>query len=123
LKNEDAASKKQLLEQCIKDVVVKYGGLNEDTNIEGYSSYEDSNAEINTPGDSEDDDIRGNKYKVSVPVINDQTDWKKFNWVVGIRFRTRAAFKEAVRKYVVSNGRNLYVSVSDISSVWRMVGK
>ncbi|KAK9079880.1 hypothetical protein SSX86_001553 [Deinandra increscens subsp. villosa] len=79
----------------------------------GYSSYEDSDAEINSPGDSEEDDIRGNKYKLNVPIVTDETDWSKWDWIVGTRFPTRAAFKEAVRRYAVNNGRNLRISVSN----------
>ncbi|KAK9075525.1 hypothetical protein SSX86_003849 [Deinandra increscens subsp. villosa] len=82
--------------------------------------YEDSDGDINTPGESEDDDIRGKKYKIDVPVVNDQTDWKSFKWVAGIRFPTRDAFKESVRAYAVENGRNLIIFISDNSRQGRV---
>ncbi|KAK9067585.1 hypothetical protein SSX86_011696 [Deinandra increscens subsp. villosa] len=79
----------------------------------GYSSYEDSDADVNSPGESDDDDIRGNKYKVKVPIVTDTTNWSKWQWVPGTRFATRDAFREAVRRYAVTNGRNLKISVSN----------
>ncbi|KAK9077857.1 hypothetical protein SSX86_006195 [Deinandra increscens subsp. villosa] len=80
---------------------------------ENYSSYEDSDGDVNSPGDSEDDDIRGRKYKIEVPVVTDQTDWSKWKWIVGTRFPTRDDFKHAVRMYAVANGRDLSVFISD----------
>lgn len=102
---EDAKSNQKLLEECLKQSV--------DEVKEAYSSYEDSDADVHSPGESEDDNIRGNKYKEFVPVVNEQTNWFKFKWVVGIKFPTRDAFKDSVRKYAISNGRNVYIATSN----------
>jgi hypothetical protein len=120
---EDVVSKQVLFEECLKVGDEQQGDLLDlpwkdpvdkgNSHTESYSSYEDSDGEVNTPGESEDDDIRGRKYKEQVPHINDQTDWKKFIWVVGIRFPSRDAFKSAVRMFAVANGRNLYIARSD----------
>ncbi|KAJ0714522.1 hypothetical protein HanPI659440_Chr13g0490441 [Helianthus annuus] len=69
-KNEVAATKK-LVEKCIRPNEKK-GKLHESNDarcahIEGYSSYEESDGDIATPGDSEDDDVRGKKYKETAP--------------------------------------------------------
>ncbi|KAK1424070.1 hypothetical protein QVD17_19382 [Tagetes erecta] len=65
--------------------------------------YDDSEGDVRTPGESEDDDILGKKNSANVPVVNEHTYWNKFIWVVGTRFPTRDAFKDAVKKYVVAH--------------------
>ncbi|XP_021993413.1 uncharacterized protein LOC110890146 [Helianthus annuus] len=78
-----------------------------------HSSYEDSEGEVNSPGESEDDDILGKKHKVNVPVTTECTDWTKWEWVPGTRFVSREAFKAATKLYAVANGRDLKISISD----------
>ncbi|XP_022023867.1 uncharacterized protein LOC110924138 [Helianthus annuus] len=72
-KDEVAATKK-LVEECIKpnEKEVKLHESNDVgyAHIEGYSSYEESDGDIATPGDSEDDDVRGKKYKETAPSLN-----------------------------------------------------
>ncbi|XP_021990818.1 uncharacterized protein LOC110887548 [Helianthus annuus] len=79
--------------------------------------------DILTPGESEDDNIRGKKYKEAAPSITEHTNWKKFIWKVGTRFASRDAFKEAVRRYSVTIGRNLYLAKSETGNCGRIVVK
>ncbi|KAK9078352.1 hypothetical protein SSX86_002409 [Deinandra increscens subsp. villosa] len=65
---------------------------------EGYNSYEESNADINSPGESEDDDIREKKYNLDVPIVTEHTDWSRWSYVVSTTFSIRYAFKEVVRR-------------------------
>ncbi|KAK1431469.1 hypothetical protein QVD17_07928 [Tagetes erecta] len=122
VKQADAESTQKVLEECLNKFVGP--GLTEieteAQGIEAHSSYEDSDGDVNTPGESEDDDILGKKYKEIVPVVNEQTNWKKFKWVVGTRFPTRESVKEAVRKYAVATGRDLTISVGDKSRQGRV---
>ena len=103
----------KLLQLCLhaNDIEVQETG-NKQT-VDGHSSYEDSEGDVKTPGDSSDDDFLGKKYSPSVPVVTDHTDWTKCTWVVGTRFPSRDAFKQVVKKYVVANGKNVVVSVSN----------
>ncbi|KAD2803962.1 hypothetical protein E3N88_37339 [Mikania micrantha] len=68
---EDSRSRKILVEECLK-------GNREAEIIEGdvggYSSYEESDGDVLSPGESEDDDIRGKKYTPHVPNVDEQTD-------------------------------------------------
>ncbi|VFQ97741.1 unnamed protein product [Cuscuta campestris] len=57
------------------------------------SEYEDSNVYANTPGESEEDDIRG---KESAPIIDEHTDFSKLVWQLGMRFPNRELFRDAV---------------------------
>ncbi|KAJ0437619.1 putative transcription factor interactor and regulator CCHC(Zn) family [Helianthus annuus] len=125
-KDEEAATKK-ILEECIKENEEE-GNLHEthdagSAHVEGYSSYEESDGDIATPGDSEEDDVRGKKFRETAPSVSAQTNWKKFVWKVGTRFASRDAFKEAVRRYAVANGRNLFIAKSDSKQQGRLVIK
>ncbi|XP_076933554.1 uncharacterized protein LOC143599494 [Bidens hawaiensis] len=115
---EDVVLKNSLLKQCLngskdaKENMVEYfeGNFVESfeaggSHLEAYSSYEDSDGYVNSPGESEDDNVRGKKYKQKVPVVYSlQGD----------------AFKQAVRKYAVINGRNVYISISDKKRLGRL---
>ncbi|XP_076908796.1 uncharacterized protein LOC143565821 [Bidens hawaiensis] len=107
---ESKLAEKQLVERLLKNF---HSEIQVEEAHSDCSSYEDSEGDVNSPGESEDDDIKGKKHKVKVPVVTDYTDWSKWEWVVGTRFPTREAIRNAVRNYAVCNGRNLRVIVSD----------
>ncbi|KAD4889169.1 hypothetical protein E3N88_21242 [Mikania micrantha] len=102
---EDESSKKKLLDQFLAEPDSTHEESVQITHHSDASSYEDS--DVNSPGNSEDDDIRGRKYNSNVPVVTENTDWSKWKWVVGTRFPTRDAFRDAVRNYVVYLGRDV----------------
>ncbi|CAH9103870.1 unnamed protein product [Cuscuta europaea] len=77
------------------------------------SEYEDSDGEVDSPGDSEEDDILGKKKKGRTPIVNESTDSSKLQWCVGIRFGNAEKFTEAITRYAVAQGRNLTYNVSD----------
>ena len=45
--------------------------------------------------------------------MNENTDFSIFKWKVGLRFQNKDAFKKAVAKFAVTNGRNLSFAVSN----------
>ena len=123
----DCQAKKKLFDECLQEKETE-GKLHETNDavgahIEGYINYEESDGDILTPGESEDDDIRGKKYNEAAPSVTEHTNWKKFIWKVGTRFASRDAFKEAVRRYSVTNGRNLYLAKSETGNCGRIVVK
>ncbi|KAM0003017.1 hypothetical protein Hdeb2414_s0304g00861461 [Helianthus debilis subsp. tardiflorus] len=79
-------AKKKVLDEVVHDRQTEgnlhetEGNLHEteQARVDGNSSYEESDGDILTPGDSEDDDIRGKKYKEAVPSVGEHTNWKKF---------------------------------------------
>ncbi|KAK1425137.1 hypothetical protein QVD17_20482 [Tagetes erecta] len=104
--------KRKVFEDCLKGSAgVGEPSTQKDTasRVEAHSSYEDSDGDVNTPGESDDDNILGKKYRDVVPLIDEHTNWKKFKWVAGTRFPTRESVKAAVRKYSIATSRNLYV--------------
>ncbi|KAJ0867672.1 hypothetical protein HanRHA438_Chr12g0565881 [Helianthus annuus] len=74
----DCQAKKKLFDECLQEKETE-GKLHETNDavgahIEGYSSYEESDGDILTPGESEDDDIRGKKYKEAALSITEHTN-------------------------------------------------
>ncbi|KAK1432692.1 hypothetical protein QVD17_09590 [Tagetes erecta] len=110
---EQQLLKKNIVEDFLKETRQEVEETHNTVVDETYSSYEDSEGDVNSPGESEEDDIRGKKYKPDIPVVTDLTDWSKWVWVVGTRFPTREAFRDAVRKYAVTQGRNLKIASSN----------
>ncbi|KAL2896636.1 Callose synthase 10 [Bienertia sinuspersici] len=78
------------------------------------SDYLDSDAEKDTPPESEEDDISLENRKLKRRLfVGADTDFKEFRWQVGQRFATRNDFREAVTKYGVYQGRNVSIVISD----------
>ncbi|KAD4585445.1 hypothetical protein E3N88_23046 [Mikania micrantha] len=117
---EDESSKKKLLEQFLAEPDSTHEESLQITHHSDASSYEDSDGDVNSPGNSEDDDIKGRKYKSNVPVVTKSTDWSKWKWVVGTRFPTRDAFRDAVKNYTVYSGRDVVVSLSNKNRLGRL---
>ena len=46
-------------------------------------------------------------------VVKENTNFSTFQWKVGLRFPNRDAFKKAIAKYAVTNGKNLSFVVSN----------
>ncbi|KAL2928707.1 Kinesin-like protein KIN-5C [Bienertia sinuspersici] len=78
------------------------------------SDYLDSDAEKDTPPESEEDDISLENRKLKRRLfVGADTDFREFRWQVGQRFVTRNDFREAVTKYGVYQGRNVSIVISD----------
>ncbi|XP_056690438.1 uncharacterized protein [Spinacia oleracea] len=81
----------------------------------GYvSEYEDSEDDIHTPPDSGDEDLSFERRRRRAVLVGEHTDFSVFRWKVGQRFPNRAAFKDAVAKYAVLQGRNVFIQSSNI---------
>ncbi|XP_058747068.1 uncharacterized protein LOC131620060 [Vicia villosa] len=59
--------------------------------------------ELESGCDSEDGDVR----KKSYPMFNMKKDMADYKWEVGVYFRSKDDFKEAITSYVVQSGRNM----------------
>ncbi|KAL2902051.1 Antiviral helicase SKI2 [Bienertia sinuspersici] len=73
----------------------------------------DSDEDINTPSDNDEDDTgqhRRLRQKLWVPA---NTDFSVFQWKVEQKFATRKDFKQAVAKYGIAQGRNVGFKISD----------
>ena len=77
------------------------------------SEYEESDDEIHTPDESEEEDISVRSRRTCGEVVNENTDFSTFKWKVVLRFPNKDAFKKAIAKYVVTNGRNLTFVISN----------
>ncbi|KAL2904204.1 Phosphoenolpyruvate carboxylase [Bienertia sinuspersici] len=84
------------------------------------SEYEKSDEEIHTPPDSGDEEVTRGKRKRVGELVYPNTDFTKFKWQVGQRFPSRQAFKDAVAKYAIYQGKNVKVTVSDKSRQQRV---
>ncbi|MFS7921020.1 hypothetical protein Hanom_Chr03g00231701 [Helianthus anomalus] len=65
---EDAESTKKLVENCIRNSVDKEGGVPVLGSGGHTEVYEDSDGDVKTPGESEEDDIVGKMHVVDVPI-------------------------------------------------------
>ncbi|KAL2901902.1 GTPase-activating protein SAC7, partial [Bienertia sinuspersici] len=93
-----------------KSQLVQTGPSNEEGHL---SDCYDSDEDINTPSDSDEDDTgqhRRLRQKLLVPA---NTDFSVFQWKVGQKFATRKDFKQAVAKYGIAQGRNVGFKISD----------
>ena len=79
---------------------------------ESVSEYKESDDEIHTPDESEEEDISVRR-RTCGDVVNENTNFSIFQWKVGLRFPNRDAFKKVVVKFVITNGRNLSLVVSN----------
>ena len=53
------------------------------------------------------------RKKTCGEVVNKNINFSTFQWKVGLRFPNRDAFKKAIAKFAVTNGRNLSFVVSN----------
>ncbi|KAL2943077.1 Antiviral helicase SKI2, partial [Bienertia sinuspersici] len=93
-----------------KSQLVQTGPSTEEGHL---SDCYDSDEDINTPSDSDEDDTgqhRRLRQKLLVPA---NTDFSVFQWKVGQKFATRNDFKQAVAKYGIAQGRNVGFKISD----------
>ncbi|VFQ75657.1 unnamed protein product [Cuscuta campestris] len=85
------------------------------------SEYDESDGDVMTPRESdEDEENEGIRTKSSLPVINKYTDFTKLTWVVGMRFSNREAFRDAVVRYALAQGKNLTFCKSDVKKNQRL---
>ena len=77
------------------------------------SEYEESDDEIHTPYESEEEDISGRRRRTYCEVVNENTNFSIFLWKVRLRFPNRDAFKKEVVKFAVTNGMNLSFVVNN----------
>ena len=75
--------------------------------------YEESGDQIRTPNKGEEEDISVRRRRTCGEVVNDNMNFSTFQWKVELRFPNRDAFKKAIAKFVVTNGRNLSFIVSN----------
>jgi hypothetical protein len=61
--------------------------------VDSFSDYDDSEGELGQ--------------------VNEHTDFKKFKWFVGLSFPNPLAFRDALKKYALVQGRNVKICVSD----------
>ncbi|KAL2922951.1 Bifunctional protein GlmU [Bienertia sinuspersici] len=87
------------------------------------SEYEESEEEMHTPGNSDEEDGIGNKRKARGLLVSANTDWNSFVWKVGQRFTSREAFRDGVAQYAIAHGRNLCFVSSNKSKQQRMEAK
>ncbi|KAL2944775.1 Mediator of RNA polymerase II transcription subunit 13 [Bienertia sinuspersici] len=87
------------------------------------SEYEESEEEMHTPGNSDEEDGIGNKRKARGLLVSANTDWNSFVWKVGQRFTSREAFRDGVAQYAIAQGRNLRFVSSNKSKQQRMEAK
>ncbi|KAL2928724.1 Replicase polyprotein 1a [Bienertia sinuspersici] len=93
-----------------KSQLVQAGPSTEEGHL---SDCYDSDEDINTPSDSDEDDTgqhRRLRQKLLVPA---NTYFSVFQWEVGQKFATRKDFKQAVAKYGIAQGRNVGFKISD----------
>ncbi|XP_035845377.1 uncharacterized protein LOC118491594 [Helianthus annuus] len=99
-KDEEAATKK-IIEECIKHNE-KEGNFHESNDascahVEGYSSYEESDGDIATPGDSEEDDVRGKKFRETAPSAK-KSAHKKLHGSMRDHYSKIGSYLNALRK-------------------------
>lgn len=90
------------------------GGATVGTGQEGNESeYDDSDDDLLTPANSDEDETREERKKRSGTLVKADTDFAVFTWKVGQRFASRDDFKDAVAKYAILQGRDLVFEISD----------
>ncbi|XP_074281764.1 uncharacterized protein LOC141606508 [Silene latifolia] len=94
---------RQLQREALEGKVTQEGGSRA-------PQCEREDSDEDTPQNSEDETIDGNKRGV---LVSQDTDFTKFSWAPGQRFATREDFRNAVAKYAIHQGRNLKFDVSD----------
>ncbi|KAL2935882.1 hypothetical protein RDABS01_019000 [Bienertia sinuspersici] len=109
------------LEAAEGKLTAQQSSLNQSTAVEeeednrGYQSeYCDSEDDIHTPHESEDEYEIGRRSKRGL-LVDPETDFIKFKWKVGQQFATRDNFKQAVSKYAIIQGRNVGVAINNKS--------
>ncbi|XP_058761190.1 uncharacterized protein LOC131634538 [Vicia villosa] len=70
---------------------------------------ENDSEELESGCDSEEGDV---KYK-SYPMFNVKKDMADYKWEVGVYFRSKDDFKEAITSYAVQSGRNMRFTKND----------
>ncbi|KAH9625142.1 hypothetical protein KSS87_015101 [Heliosperma pusillum] len=83
------------------------------TNDTYISDYDNSDDEVHTPGNSDEESIPGQRVTTNVPVVNQNTDFAKLKWCVGIKFPNTDTFRDCVIRYAVAQGRDLTFDISD----------
>ncbi|KAL2920690.1 Cobyric acid synthase [Bienertia sinuspersici] len=77
------------------------------------SEYEDSDEEIDTPNESEEDESGIRRKSSRGLLVIEDTDWHSFVWKVGYRLTSRESFRKAIAHFAIAQGRNIsFVSSS-----------
>ncbi|KAL2927052.1 Regulator of G-protein signaling 3 [Bienertia sinuspersici] len=87
---------------------------------EPVSDYEESEDDIHTPEESENEDGQMRAKRSRAILVSRNTDWKSFVWKAGHRFTSREAFRDAVAHFAIAQGRNLSFSTNNRKRQQRM---
>lgn len=71
-----------------------------------------SDDDIHTPPNS-GDECEGNRRAGRGILVGKETNLSRFEWKVGHRFASRDDYQEVIANYVVMQGRNLFVVISN----------
>ncbi|KAL2938258.1 hypothetical protein RDABS01_021707 [Bienertia sinuspersici] len=71
------------------------------------SEYEDSDEEIDTPNESEEDESGIRRKSSRGLLVIEDTDWHSFVWKVGYRLTSRESFRKAITHFAIAQGRNI----------------
>lgn len=85
-----------------------------ETSVGGYvSEYEDSEDEIHTPPNTDDENDGTARKGRRGMIVSQDADFSTFTWAVGQRFANRGDFKQAVSRYAIMQGRDLSFVMSN----------
>lgn len=87
--NSEKSNQLKLVLKKIEDGSGKSENKAGEIQTENVSGCEDSDVEIDIPGESEEDDIRGTKRRQRAPTVNENTDSTSFNGVLTSSFQTQ----------------------------------
>ena len=85
------------------------------------SEYEDSEAKMETPGESDEEDNMLLRRKKRAPRVDENTDFKKLQWEVGMCFATAQKFKDAIARLTLAKGFDLKFNISNVGRKWFQV--
>ncbi|KAL2925959.1 Plastocyanin [Bienertia sinuspersici] len=107
----DDAQRGKLRSQRLGDEPIS--GQSERGEGECVSDYLDSEEDINTPPNSDEEESVGGRRGKSKVISVGHTDFEKFEWKVGQRFQNRSEFRDAVARYGIYQGRNVCFLISN----------
>jgi len=80
---------------------------------ERQSEYEDSEAKMETSDESDEEDNMFLRRKKRAPRVDDNIDFKKLKWQVGMCFATAQKFKDAIVRFALVQSFDLKFNISD----------
>ncbi|XP_021773983.1 uncharacterized protein LOC110737942 [Chenopodium quinoa] len=113
--DEEALIARERVRTCTAKLLQIANQLQREVAKEGYASeYDESEDDLITPPNSGDEEeTREERRKRAGNLVSADTDFSVFSWKVGQRFSSREAFRDAVSKYAILQGRNLTYDISN----------